>query len=361
MTAAVFLFRAGRRERLAAAGPTEFLYGYAELARDGAPVAMFDEIDLGLDRPFNRLLEGAANRFAQLVGFHARIVARLLARRRLLRGNGTLVATTHTLGFALAMMRRLGAVRESLVIMTMGIVPTGASPVRLRWLRWLLGGTTLAVLSKPEAIWLRTALGEHVDIIDFTFGVDLEFWRPATGGGENFAISVGNDWNRDFATLVDSWRPHFPPLEIITSLPVTAGKSNIRVTRGDWRKQVISDEDLRARLQRARLVVVPLHDTLQPSGQSAALQAMACGRPVILTENRGCWDRQMLARHHACRFVAPGDSTALANAIEGLLAERAQAEAMGARARRMLEQEDVSARAMADQFRAIIPALRTTA
>lgn len=361
MTAAVFLFRAGRRERLAAAGPTEFLYGYAELARDRAPVTMLDEGEFRLDRPFNRVLEGIANRLAQIFGFHARVVARLLARRGLLRGTGTVVATTHTLGFALAMLRRLGAVRENLVIMTMGLVPTEASPVRLWWLRWLLDGTTLAVLSKPEAIWLRAALGKNVDIIDFTFGVDLEFWRPATGGDGDFAISVGNDWNRDFDTLVEAWRPHFPPLEIITSLPVSAGKSNIRVTRGDWRKQVISDEDLRLRLQRARLVVVPLHDTMQPSGQSAALQAMACGRPVILTENRGCWDKDMLVRHRACRLVAPGDSATLANAIEDLLADRAEAEAMGARGRHMLEQEDVSARAMAGQFRAIIPALRTTA
>ena len=157
-----------------------------------------------------------------------------------------------------------------------------------------------------------------------------------------------------------SRRPHFPPLEIITSLPVKSDKPNVRVTRGDWRKQVISDADLRARVQRARLVVVPLHDTMQPSGQSAALQALASGRPLILTENRGCWDKEMLVRHRACRFVAPGDSAVLADAIAELLANPAEAEAMGARGRRMLEQENVSAHAMAAQFRAILPALRTT-
>ncbi len=360
MTAAVFLFRAGRRERFAASGPTEFLYGYAELARDRAPVAMLDEVDLGLDRPFARVPEGIANRLAQLGNFHARIVGRLLAQRRRLGGKGSLVATTHSLGFALAMLRRLGAVRENLVIMTMGLVPTDASRIRLRWLRWLLDGATLAVLSKPEASWLRAALGERIAIIDFTFGVDLDFWRPAPDSADDIAISVGNDWNRDFATLVDSWRPDFPPLEIITSLPVICEKPNIRVTRGDWRRQVVSDEDLRARLQRARLVVVPLHDTMQPSGQSAALQAMASGRPVILTDNRGCWDKEMLVRHRACRFVAPGDAAALADAIAELLADRAAAEAMGARGRRMLEQERISTRAMADQFRTIIPALRAT-
>jgi glycosyltransferase involved in cell wall biosynthesis len=239
----------------------------------------------------------------------------------------------------------------------MGLLRTDASAARRYWLRILLSGTTLATLSKPEAIWLRQVLGPRVRVVDFAFGVDLEYWQPSPAERGGPVLSVGNDWNRDFATLTACWKPEFPVLEIVTSLPVSSDKANVRVIRGDWRSQIISDDDLRARVRRARLVVVPLRDTIQPSGQSAALQAMACGRPVIMSGNRGCWDREMLERHGACRFVPPGDPSALSDAITGLLADPDAAEAMGVRARRMLERENVSSAGMADQFRALIPAL----
>lgn len=44
--------------------------------------------------------------------------------------------------------------------------------------------------------------------------------------------------------------------------------------------------------------------------------------------------------------------------VAGLLADTATAEAMGVRARRVLESEDISAHAMARQFIKIVPALR---
>jgi glycosyltransferase involved in cell wall biosynthesis len=357
LSAATFLFRSGRRARIDAAGPSEFLYGYAELARGGAPVRIIEEGELGLERSWPRALEAVANRIAAIVGVHARVLLAAFQHRRMLTAGGTLVATTHTIGLALAALHKLGGGMPEIIVMTMGLVPPGSSPWRLRWLRWVLAGTTLAALSKPEAAWLRGALGPGVRVIDFAFGVDLGFWRPDGGERSDTVISVGNDWNRDFATLVAAWRPEFPPLEIVTSLPVASDKPNVRIARGDWRSQALSDEALRAKVQRARLVIVPLHDTLQPSGQSAALQAMACGRPVVMSANRGCWDSEMLRRHAACRFVPPGDAQALGEAIVALLADAPAAEAMGARARRMLESEDVSTQAMAAQFRRIIPAL----
>jgi len=357
---ATFLFRSGRRARIDAGGPSEFLYGYVELERSGANVRMIEEGVLGLERSWPRVFEATANRSAALTGVHPRVLLAVLRHRRMLVTGGTLVATTHTIGLALAALRRLGRCMPDIVVMTMGLVPPTASALRLRWLGWVLAGTTLATLSKPEADWLRGALGPGVRVVDFAFGVDLGFWRPDGGERSDTVISVGNDWNRDFATLVAAWRPEFPPLEIVTSLPVVSDKPNVRIIRGDWRSQVLSDEAVRAKVQAARLVIVPLRDTLQPSGQSAALQAMACGRPVVMSANRGCWDGEMLRRHEACLLVPPGDAGALANAISILLGDTPAAEAMGARARRMLESEDVSTHAMARQLRRIIPSLGET-
>ena len=308
---------------------------------------MIDEAELGIDRAWPRVVEAAANRFSGLCGVHPRVLARLDAARTRFDGFDCVFATTHTLGLAAAALHRLGRLRAKPFVFTMGLIEPRTSSTRIAWLRRLLQGTTLATLSRAEAAALRERLGPQIEVRDFVFGVDLDFWTPHGKDTEDVVLSIGNDWNRDFATLVEAWRPEFPPLTIITSLPVDTRKPNVRVERGDWRSQTITDVRLRERLRRARLVVVPLRDTLQPSGQSAAMQAMACARPVVLTANHGLWDRAQLERHHACRLVPPGDAVALGTAVATLLSDPEAARSMGVRARRMLEVEDVSSAAMA--------------
>ena len=39
---------------------------------------------------------------------------------------------------------------------------------------------------------------------------------------------------------------------------------------------------------------IPLVESLQPSGQSVALQAMAMGVPVMISDTPGFWDRENL-------------------------------------------------------------------
>jgi glycosyltransferase involved in cell wall biosynthesis len=361
MASSAYLFRAGRRARLDAAGPREFTYGYAELAAAGASVAMIDEAELGIDQAWPRALEAVASRIAALGGVHPRVLARLHAARERLERFDCVFATTHTLGLAAAALHRTGRLSAKPFIFTMGLIEPETSAARIAWLRWLLRGTALAALSRAEADVLRARLGSGIEVLDFVFGVDLDFWTPSDSGDDDVVLSIGNDWNRDFATLVEAWRPDFPPLTIITSLPVQTRKPNVNVERGDWRSQAITDTQLRARLRRARLVVVPLRNTLQPSGQSAAMQAMACGKAVVLSCNRGLWDRAQLERHRACSLVPPGDAAALSAAVAGLLADRDGARAMGMRARRMLEVEDVSSAAMARQVARLARATRSDA
>lgn len=355
-----YLFRSGRSDRLAEGGPREFTYGYAELAAQGADVAMLEESEFGLAREWPRVVEALANRVSSVLGTHPRTLWALYRGRRKFAGIAVVVATNHALGLALSFLHRLGLVTARPVLLTMGLVEPQAGALRLAWLRWLLRDTVLAALSKREAEHLRQDFSDGaLDIRDFVFGVDLDFWTPsdhADAGDE--ILSIGNDPKRDFATLVAAWRPEFPLLTIITSLPVANDKPNIRIERGDWRKAAISDADLRARLQRARLVVVPLQDTLQPSGQSAALQAMACARPVVLSANRGLWDRPQIERHTAARLVPPGDPGALAAAVAQMLAAPEDAAAMGKRARDMLVHENVSSAAMATQIQALAASLR---
>lgn len=356
MRPTVFLFKTGRKLRLEPNKPTEFFYGFAELRAAGYPVAMFEEAELGIEPTWPRIVEMAAGKLTRVLGAHARVMKQLdRALRGPLAAFEVLICTTQTLGMAAAALHRLGRHRKSVVTMTMGLIEPEASAFERRVKSLVFAGTTLAVLSRAESEWLRNV--SDLQVQDFQFGVDLSFWSPADSSAAGEAvISIGNDWNRDFETLIAAWRNDFPPLTILTSLPITADRPNVKVERSDWRSAVISDEALRTRLRRARFVVVPLRDTIQPSGQSAALQAMACAKPVILSANRGLWDRAQIERHRAAVLVPPGDPQRLADAIAHLLASPDEARQMGLRARAMLEEEDVSTIGMARQIATIASA-----
>jgi glycosyltransferase involved in cell wall biosynthesis len=105
--------------------------------------------------------------------------------------------------------------------------------------------------------------------------------------------------------------------------------------------------------QRAAFVVIPLHNTLQPSGQSACLQAMACGKTVILSAIDGLWDRDLMRDGVTCILVPPGDVRALREAVAALADDPQRAARIGAAARRVVETR-LNTRAMAESMRNIL-------
>ena len=152
-------------------------------------------------------------------------------------------------------------------------------------------------------------------------------------------MSIGNDRHRDYATLVRAWRPDFPELRIVTRLPVAAHlPANVKVMVGDWRTQRLSDSTLRDLVRGSRFVVVPVRDTLQPSGQSACLQAMACGKAVVLSDIAGLWDRGLMRDGENCILVPPGDAEGLGRTVQELIDNPVRAQAIGRAARRTVEE-----------------------
>lgn len=150
------------------------------------------------------------------------------------------------------------------------------------------------------------------------FGVDTDFWAPGASKSEDFIFSVGQDPNRDFATLVGAEIDM--PIHIHTGLPIAVppGRSNITLSRGSYHRASLSDEELRDLYQRAMAVVVPLKNVYQPTGYSVTLQAMSCGKPVILSRIRGLWAPEQLRDEENCLLIPPGDPLALAAAVRRL-------------------------------------------
>ena len=98
---------------------------------------------------------------------------------------------------------------------------------------------------------------------------------------------------------------------------------------GDWHGEAITDPALRELIRDARCVVIPLQETLQPSGQSVCLQAMACARPVVMTRTRGLWSEDMMSEGKNILFAPPGDSAAMVARLGELLKDPEKARRMG--------------------------------
>lgn len=161
-------------------------------------------------------------------------------------------------------------------------------------------------------------------------GIDTDFYGLQPAATEpGLVVSAGEDRFRDHDLLttamniVQSKRPE-SRLELATSLPVDvpASLGVVHTERMDGR--------MRDLYRRSSLVAVALRPTISGSGLTVVLEAMASGRPVVVTDNPGMDD---YVEHGVTGLLVPaGDTEAFAAAIEELLADPDRAAEMGSAA-----------------------------
>ncbi len=341
-----FVFTRGRRSRVQSqdATPSELFYGFLELQRWGWNVELLEEADISqfaqslLGRAFSKILpspHGVSP--ARLLGtLRARVLDRL-------NSFDAVVVTNQPMGVELSALATLGLLRPPVITLVMGLLPLhDEHPAHAPTLRRVFRRTTLVAISRGEEGHLKHRLRGN-DIRYVPFGVDHRFWRPCTKAASRppYVLSVGNDQHRDFQLLIRAWRPTWPTLRIITQLPIVP-QPNVEVVRGHYNRQVLSDEQVRTHVQGALFAVIPVRNTWQPSGQSAALQAMACALPLIISDTAGLWDRRAMIDGANCILPRAGSRAALSHAIEQLLASDALRVRLGTAARETVEREFTS-------------------
>lgn len=359
-----YLFKGGREARLSGSSPTEFFYGLIQLQQAGYNVEVITDREFDLDIPPGRFWR-ALNQLAYLtIGIPLWALA-LLARRTARERLDTydhLVVTTNTFGLCLGVLHRLKLIRPNIFFIAMGLIERDTPHRVVGAYRWILRkGVVVRTLSETDAHVLSEKLGFLVSHIPF--GVDSSFWVPSEAavraGEEDYVISIGNDSHRDYRTLVNAWKPDYPLLRIVTGQDIVATATNIEILAGNWHKQILSDLQIRTLMQGARFVILPIKNTVQPSGQSVCLQAMACGKAVIITDFPGLWNRELLRNRETCIIAgSPGDLSSLQHAVECLLTDTPLATVIGTNARKIVE-SDLNVDRMAEAIAAEIDKFAT--
>ena len=128
------------------------------------------------------------------------------------------------------------------------------------------------------------------------FCVDTNFWYQEKVEKVYDFIFVGNDGNRDYKFLIEMVEhlQNYKFLVISNNYQLTEYFENNIFLNGDFYKgsmseSKITDAELRTFYNQEKVSLVPLNNTVQPSGQSVSLQSLSVGIPVIISDTDGNW------------------------------------------------------------------------
>jgi len=318
-----YVYLPGRLSRVKGVGrgvvPSEFFYGAFELMAKGYDVGLFEAVQ----QPNRSLFSYAFEKIIPLrylpVKTHAAIIDAVWKLAPKLQKYDVVIATTTDIAFSLTLLKMVFRLKFTIVGVICGVLNYNLGHSRVFLSRILLNRMKIHLFGEGELQPLEKEYNicRNKVVINY-FGIDGSFWKPGKPGDNgNGVLSIGNDAQRDFITLIKSAEAISDNITIVTKRKLPdALPENITVIKGTWHSQELSDVGLRKMYQEAGCVVIPLKQSVQPSGQSVALQAMACGCPAVITKTEGIWDSRYLQHRKNVVFVNPAQPGEIVNAIQ---------------------------------------------
>lgn len=269
------------------------------------------------------------------------------------------------IGIPLAMLLKLVGDRTAHVTIGHRISASKKRPF-FRWLRVQSHISRIALHSRRQYELAIDELGLSSDKLALLpYQADTAFWTPLDVPEERMICSAGLEF-RDYPTLVKA----VEGLDVRVVIGAASHWSKRRNTAEDAQPAANVQVDsfdyfaLRELYSRSSIVVVPLDDVDFQAGITTILEAMAMGKPVIVTHSIGqtdvVEDRRQITRGAQPRtrpesllrqaaasagielepngfYVPPNDPGALRRAIEYLLDRPDERARLGAAGRRTIE------------------------
>lgn len=369
----LYVFAGGRRARLKAReqgqeAPMDFLCGVPYLRARGYSVDLLELSDLHPASPAFEALK-ARNEAAQRAMRFTSTSHWLVESIDLLNQYDAVVAGNEAVGFGIAHFVLEGAVRTPHFYFGTGMlgyaVPgPNSGPIRQQvraWLRDELDGLIRRRFQRARHMYRGLIEGSRGAILfgrwDYEqaqrlypdlqarlhflpFAVDTEFWRPgpAVAPQDNTILFMGNDRPRDYDMVLAIARrlPEFQFVFVTKVIAAAEVPANVRLMAGDWKDALLSDSDIRDVVRKSALVILPLKPTYKPSGQSVTMQAMACGKPVMISRRDGFWEPEnVMDREHAW-FIHTHRLEEWCESIRTLMNDPAARDRIGANARALI-------------------------
>ena len=355
----LYVFTGGRRQRLerVLAGedaPREFLFGVPYLLENGYKVDIIELTDLKPDKKSigYRLRQKKNNLAAKITRlsscshfFDTTIVAGF-------NNYDLVVAGNEYVALGLSSFKKRNILKRPLVFFVMGMLAKldgmRFSPLRYRLSKGryeqLLRNTQKCFfLGSGEYEYAYNCFADLKENFEFLpYPVDTDFWWPDESPQQGkYILFIGNDRNRDYdlALQIAEEMKEYQFKFITKRIPSDKVSENTQLISGDWKESILSDMEVREIIRGSSVVILPLKESLQPSGQSVCQQVMSCGKTAIITRTEGFWSPDdFVDKKHLC-FVETNHVHDWCKLIIEIIHNDAKAQCIGMNARKFITEK----------------------
>lgn len=295
-----YIFGEGRNEKIKSNSnfAHDMFYGYFELNK-------FFKVNLietvKTTRAFYKFISKILNKLTGL-GIHLEYSLKEEDKKILLNSTEVLFGNQQMLFSLFKYCKQLNKKNININVFAMGLMSGKENVFTKLFLIYLFKRIQRIIfISETEYLDAKNKFKSYEDIFFYNpFGVDKNFWseiKSDVSDKNKFILFIGNDLNRDYEFLLNlimSMPNHY--FKVISSRidKKDFNFSNAELIKGDWHSKSITDSMIRDFYSSAFCTIIPLKNSIQPSGQSVCLQSMLCNTPVLISKTDGFWDKEFL-------------------------------------------------------------------
>ena len=301
MNKITYIFSKGRIKRVADSDYAEdFFYGYRYLNQENFQLEIIEFKKL---KKFFKTIEHKISKVFSLPLY----VFSLINQKniKILKNSDYLFLVSESVGFAalplLILLKKRYNIHSSMFVM--GLYSKKINYKYFKSIHFLLIKLLTSYLDKLYFLGYREYeiahkhLKSQTKLIHLPFYIDTNFWKDDEYRlqSKEKILFIGNDGNRDFDLLVSIAKrmKHRNFIFVSSNSKLTSLEiENVEIIKGNWSDEYLSDKRIREIYSSSRMVILPLKESTQPSGQSVTLQAMSMGVPVIISLTSGFWDNE---------------------------------------------------------------------
>lgn len=259
-------------------------------------------------------------------------------RRR--KGYSCLFSNGENVGIFLALLLRLSGKKRPGHVTIGHRLSTGKKKLFLGTLKLWKEMDTIFVYATTQLKHGQSVLGipeSHLELIPFH--ADTRFWRPRpeVTEDEKQVSAAGLEW-RDYPTLLAA-AERLPdtrfPLAAASPWSKHTNETDKRTMPANVSARRYEYQELRELYASSAVVAVPLYENDFQAGITAILEAMACGKAVLVTRTEGQTDAILDGENGL--YVPVGDPGAWEKAIRRLQADPTLRQRLGSNARLWVE------------------------